>query len=67
MRSKVVLGDMATDEIDDSVQLLWVCCPHGCEEVVEELLLTFQQLYFAVDGDLASLVVPVVLDAFCVM
>jgi hypothetical protein len=67
MRSKVILGDMTLNEVDEAIQLLRVRCSDRRKEVVEELLLSFQRLYLAIDGDFAALVVLVVLDAFCVM
>jgi hypothetical protein len=67
MRSEVILGDMTPNEVDETVQLLRIRYSDRRKEVVEELLLSFQRLYLAIDGDFAPLVVLVVLDAFCVM
>jgi hypothetical protein len=67
MRSEIILGNMTTNEVDETVQLLRIRCSNRRKEVVEELLLSFQRLYFAIDGDFTPLVVLFVLDAFCVM
>lgn len=67
MRSEVILGDMTPNEVDETVQLLRIRYSDRRKEVVEELLLSFQRLYLAIDGDFPPLVVLVVLDAFCVM
>jgi hypothetical protein len=41
MRSEVVLGDMAADQVDETIQLLWIGCSNCRKEVIEELLLGF--------------------------
>jgi hypothetical protein len=56
---------MAADQVDKTIQLLWIGCSNCRKEVIEELLLRFQRLYLAVDGYFAPFVVLVVLDAFC--
>lgn len=36
MRPEVILGDMAADEVDETIELLWIGGSNSRKEVIEE-------------------------------